>query len=117
MDQKFITVASTTLYPLVDPPQITQHPTPQLDMVPGSTVKFTVTATGGEDLTYRWQRNGADVDPLSKGVSGKTTNTLQIDNIKKKHEGTYTCIVSNAAGDTPSNPTQLTVRKFLYIVQ
>ena len=111
--QKFITGFSTTLYLPVDPLQITQHPTPQLDVVPGSTVKFTITATGGGTLTYKWQRDGADLDSLLQGVSGETTDTLQIDNVKKKHEGTYTCIVSNAAGPTPSNSAQLTVRKFL----
>ena len=83
-------------------------------MVPGSTVKFIVIATGGGTLTYKWQRDGADLDPLP-GVSGETTDTLQIDNVKKKHEGTYTCIVSNAAGSTLSNTAQLTVCKFLYV--
>ena len=105
------------IYPPVDPPKITYHPSDQLNVLPGSTVRFTVTATGGGTLTYKWQRNGADLDTLSKGVSGETTSTLQIDNVRKKHEGTYTCIVSNAAGATPSNPTQLTVRKFLCIVE
>ena len=83
-------------------------------MVAGSTVTFTVTTTGGGDLTYKWQQDGADLDPLP-GVSGETTDTLQIDNVKKKHEGAYTCIVSNAAGSTLSNTAQLTVCKFLYV--
>ena len=114
--KKVITDVCTTLYPPVDPPQITQHPIPQLDMVAGSTVKFTFTTTGGRDLTYNWQRNGADLNPLPEGMSGETTDTLQIDNVKRKYEGTCTCIVSNnTAGPTPSNPAQLTVRKFLYV--
>ena len=113
--QKFITGFSTTLYLPVDPPQITHHPTPQLDVVPGSAAKFTVTATGVGTLMHKWQRNGADLDPLPEGVSGETTSTLQIGNVKKKHKGTYTCIVSNAAGPTPSNSAQLIVRKFLYL--
>ena len=113
--KKFIDGFSTTLYLPVDPPQFTLHPTPQLNVVPGSTVKFTITATGGGDLTYKWQRDGADLHSLPEGVSGVTTDTLQIDNVKKKHKGKYTCIVSNAAGPTPSNSAQLTVRKFLYL--
>ena len=85
-------------------------------MVPGSTVKFTITATGGADLACKWQKIGADLDSLPGGVSGETTDTLRIDKVKKSHDGTYTCIVSNAAGSTPSNSAQLTVRKFLYLV-
>ena len=100
----------------VDPPQIKKHPTPHKDIVPGSTVRFTITTTGGGDLTYKWQRNGADLDPLPEGVSGETTHTLKIDNVEKSHQGDYRCIVSNAAGPTPSNPARLTVRKYFYIV-
>ena len=100
----------------VDPPQIKKHPASQKDIVPGSTVWFTIAATGGGDLTYEWQWNGADLDPLPEGVSGDTTSTLQIDNVKKSHQGDYTCIVSNAAGPTPSERAQLTVRKCMYFV-
>ena len=95
-------LVSTTFRPPVDPPQITQDSTSQLDVIPGSTVQFTVSAIGGGDLTYKWQRDGADLDPLAEAVSGEATDTLKIDNVKR-HKGTYTCIVSNAAGDTTSN--------------
>ena len=79
-------------------------------------MRFTVTATGGGYLTYKWQRNGADLDPLPEGVSGETTRTLMINNVEKSHQGNYTCILRNAAGPTPSNPAQLTVRKCFYLV-
>ena len=78
-------------------------------------MKFTVNTTGGGDLTYKWQRDGTDLDPIP-GVSGETASTLQIENVKKSHNGTYICIVSNAAGPTPSKPVQLTNSKFLYLV-
>ena len=109
-------MVSFTFYPLVDPPQITQQPAPRKDVVPGSTVRFTVTATGGGDMTYKWQRDGADLSPLTEGVSGETTDTLQIANVKKSHEGTYMCIVRNAAGPTSSECAPLTVRKCFYNV-
>ena len=82
-------------------------------MVAGSPVRFTVNAAGGGTLTHKWQKNGADLNPLPEGVSGETTNTLQIENVARSHEGTYSCIVSNKAGPTPSNPAQLTIRKCL----
>ena len=104
------------IYPPVDPPQITQNPAPQKDIVPRSTVNFTIVATGGGNLTYKWQQDGADLDPLLEGVSGETTHTLQIKNVKKRHQGDYRCIVSNAAGTTHSKPAQLTVCKCFYLV-
>ena len=68
-------------------------------------MRFTITATGGGDLTCKWQQDGADLDPLPEGVSGETPGVLQIDN------------VSNAAGPTPSKRARLTVRKCFYLVQ
>ena len=78
------------------PPKITQHPSDQLNVIPGSTVEFTVAATTAlEKLTYKWQSDGTDLDPLLEGVSCETVDTLCIDNVKKDHGGTYTCIVGN----------------------
>ena len=113
---------SMIVYPPVVQPQITQQPADQLDVVTGSPVEFTLIATTDfGTLTYQWQRNGADLNPPPEGVCGETTRTLQIDSVKKSHEGIYTCIVSNAVGATPlkpvsnttSNPAQLTVCKCL----
>ena len=59
-------------YPPVGIPQITQHPTPQKDVVPGSLVNFTVTATGGGDLTCKRGQDGADLGSLPEGMSGET---------------------------------------------
>ena len=110
------------MYPPVVQPQITQQPADQLDVVVGSPVEFTLIATTDfGTLTYQWQRNSTDLDPPPEGVSGETTRTLQIDSVKKSHEGIYRCIVSNKVGATPlkpvstttSNFAQLTVRKYL----
>ena len=113
MIKKLTTGFTTTFCPPVDSPQINKHPGDQPNVVCGSTVWFTVTATGGEDLKYKWKRNGVDLNPPPAGVSGESTNTLKIQNVKKNHEGTYTCIVSNTAGGVTSNPAQLTVRECL----
>ena len=101
------------IYPTVVPPAITQYPSDQLNVVPGSTVEFTVAATTDfGTLTYKWQRNGVDLDPLPEGVSGETTDTLTIASIQERHKGMYTCIVGNAVGETTSKPAQLTIRKY-----
>ncbi len=41
-------------------PQITQHPAGQT-VTAGQSVTFTVGATGSQPLSYRWQRNRADI--------------------------------------------------------
>ena len=90
----------------VELPQIIQQPANQLNVVPGTEVWFTVAATG-EDLAYKWQRDGANL--LEEGgVSGTTTNTLTITSVQKRDSGTYKCVVSNAAGGTSSNPAEYT---------
>ena len=98
----------------VELPQITQQPANQLNVVPGTEVWFTVAATG-EDLAYKWQRDGADL--LEEGgVSGTATNTLTITSVQKRDSGTYRCVVSNDAGETSSDPAELTLRECLYLV-
>ena len=80
-------------------------------------MEFIVGATtDAGDLTYQWklERGGVKIDPLPEGVSGATTNTLTIPNVRERHTGEYSCVVSNAAGDTTSQPTRLTLRKYLY---
>ena len=102
------------LHPAVGPPQITQQPDNKLNVVPGEKVEFIVGATtDAGDLTYQWklERGGVKIDPLPEGVSGATTDTLTIPNVQERHSGEYSCAVSNAAGDTTSQPTQLTLRK------
>ena len=99
-------------------PQITQQPADELNVVPRSPVKFTLIGnTDFGTLTYKWQWNDADLDPLPEGVSGETTRILQIDNVEKTHEGTYTCIVSNAIGPNSSKSAQLTVRKISLLLK
>ena len=87
----------------------------QLELDPGLTVTFTVTATtDARSPTYQWQLNGADLDPPPAGVSGTTTNTLTIANVQESNEGMYRCVVTNDAGNTTSNAAQLTVCECLY---
>ena len=79
-------------------------------------MNFTITTAGDENPTYRWQQNGADLNPLPQGVFGEATANLRIENVMMNHQGQYRCIVSNAAGNSiTSDPAQLTVRKFLYL--
>ena len=77
---------------------------------------FTVTATtDAGSLTYQWQLNGAELDPPPAGVSGATSDTLSIANVQERNEGLYRCVVTNDAGNTTSNPAQLTVCEWSYM--
>lgn len=68
----------------------------------GSTVAFTVGATGEGTLTYRWQLNG-------KALGGQNAAVLSLKNVSSKDAGTYICVVSNAGGAVTTDPATLTV--------
>ena len=90
----------------MNPLTITIHPTDELMVVPGTSTTFTVSveAVPGHDHTYQWQKNKTD-------IPGATSSTYIISRVVKAHEGTYRCVVTNAAGPVTSDPAQLTVCK------
>ncbi len=81
-------------------PNITQPPESQT-VYAGSGVSFAVTAIGTEPLSYFWQKNSLTLTNDGK-VSGARTNRLTITNITGDDQGSYSVIVSNAAGTTNS---------------
>ena len=58
----------------------------------GGTVTFNCSAQGGPDNTYQWQNDG-------ENLMNETDTTLIISNITAMNGGSYTCVVSNAAGN------------------
>ena len=93
------------LPPPVDPPQITQQPADELNVNPGSSVRFMVTATTATGaITYQWQLDGNSL-PL------QTARTLTLRNVQKSSEGNYSCIIANDGGSVNSDLAQLTVCK------
>ena len=91
-------------------PQVTVHPVDLNNIVPGSDVSFSVTATGTEPLSYQWQK---DVVDLTDGgsITGAVTSTLTIADVMESDEGGYRCVVTNTAGMDTSNTAVLTVGK------
>jgi len=99
------------VYLSVDQPQIIQHPADQLNVNPGLTVMFTITATTAVGaLTYQWQLDGSDLSPQT-GVTDITTHTLTFTSVQESSEANYSCVVTNARGSVKSNPAQLTICK------
>ena len=74
------------------------------DAVVGQSVKFAATADGSPPFKFQWLKNG-------KPISGATTALFAIPSARLEDAGLYVCIVSNAAGSSPSEPVNLVVRK------
>lgn len=82
-------------------PQITQQPASQTVAV-GQTATFTVTASG-QQLSYQWQKNSANISGAINASYTTPATTLQDNNAQ------FRCVVSNAAGTATSDPATLTV--------
>ena len=82
------------------PPAITGPPASQI-VSTSSTVTFTVTATG-DNLTYQWQFNGAN-------LSNANAASLTLSDVTPSQSGLYSAIVSNSADSVPSANAELLV--------
>ena len=88
-------------------PIITSQPESQT-LNPGNTVTFTVAASGNVDtnrivpMSYQWLFNGGT-------ISGATTNTYIISNVQPPDAGSYSVVVSDAAGSVTSAVAILTL--------
>ena len=86
----------------VTAPAITAQPKSQT-VNEGSSVTFSVTATGTAPLSYQWKKNGT-------AISGATKSSYTISSAKSSDEGSYTVTVSNSAGNVTSSAATLTVK-------
>ena len=62
----------------------------------GSNVTFSCSAMGGPDITYYWMKNGRIIENES---------ILVIADVDASSGGSYTCLVSNAAGNDSASTT------------
>lgn len=83
-------------------PSITVQPVSQT-VTEGSNVTFTVSATGSAPISYQWRHDGVD-------IFGQTGTNLTILSASTSSAGTYTVVVSNAAGSVTSSGATLTVK-------
>ncbi len=86
---------------VVSPPVLTKQPQ-SITVIQGNTATFTVTATGTAPLRYQWRKNGVN-------LSGATVSAYSIASATAANAGTYSVVVSNAAGSKTSNNATLTV--------
>jgi subtilisin family serine protease len=83
------------------PPSVTTPPATQT-VVAGSSVTFSVTATGTDPLSYQWRRN-------TQAITGATAASYTISSAQTTDSGSFDVIVSNPAGSVTSAAATLTV--------
>lgn len=86
---------------VITPPTITTQPAAQSAPL-GSSISFTVAASGTSPFNYQWQKNGAD-------INGANSDTLSLSNVQDADAAVYTVVVSNAAGSVTSGGAALAV--------
>ncbi|MDF1575870.1 MAG: immunoglobulin domain-containing protein [Bacteroidales bacterium] len=92
---------------------ITVHPADPGEKCVGESVSFDVLATG-TNLSFVWRRNGVDlVDDLR--ISGSSTASLTIDDLRFNDAGSYSCLVNGDEGTENSYPTTLVVNELTNI--
>jgi hypothetical protein len=92
---------------VIQPPVITTQPT-NVTVLEGEPAAFSITATGGQPLTYQWQDNGTNLTD-GGGISGSTTSNLVFASVSASEAGTYAIVVTNAAGAVISADALLTI--------
>jgi len=82
-------------------PQITAQPQGRT-VADGGSVTFNVTATGTAPLAYQWRKG-------NQPIENATGSSLTLNPVRAADAGSYSVVVSNAAGSVPSDPAVLTV--------
>lgn len=83
-------------------PTIASQPASQIVIEQQSTT-FRVTAASETPTTFQWLKNGVS-------IAGATSSTYTISNVTNSDAGTYSVLISNAAGNATSAGAVLTVR-------
>jgi hypothetical protein len=93
--------ANLTILSLYVPPSITAQP--YLETVAaGSSVSFTVGASGTAPLTYQWLLGGTP-------IAGATSPTITMQAVQAASAGSYSVVATNPAGSSRSTGAVLTV--------
>jgi hypothetical protein len=87
--------------PPIGPAIVTQPVATQTNLQ-GSTATFSVVASGSPPLCYQWRFNGVN-------ITNAVLYTYTRNNVQPADAGTYTVVITNAAGSVTSSPSVLTV--------
>jgi hypothetical protein len=78
------------------PPSVLTQPVDQTNVLTGGYATFSVAANGTTPLSYQWKFNTTTVIP------GATNQILTLTNLQAANAGSYSCMVTNVAGQTNS---------------
>jgi len=98
---------STTISVISAGPNITTQPASQT-VNPGTTVQFTIAATGTGTLTYQWRKDGVNLSNGGK-ISGATSTTLTVSSAQQTEVGNYSVAVTDSRGTITSVSAALSV--------
>lgn len=94
-------------------PEITQNPEASASAELGGSVTLTAAAAGATTLIYQWFK-GSTALTNGANISGATTPSLTLSNLTLADAGDYFLRVTNGLGSDDSNPSTLTVNKFVH---
>jgi hypothetical protein len=93
--------SSVALLTVIVPPTIGTQPQSQA-VIQGANVTFAASATGTPPLFFQWRKGAAN-------ISGATGTSYTLNNVQAASAGTYSLVVTNAAGSATSGNAVLTV--------
>ena len=101
-------------------PVIGTQPASPLTVLPGRTASFTVSATGANPLSYRWQYGASTNGPFANlsdntAVSGSATSALLVNPVALSDAGYYRVVITNIFGAATSSVAQLVVTPIGYV--
>ena len=92
-----------------NPPVVTGQPA-NVTTNAGSTVRFSITASGPPPLSYAWFKNGTNHLTDAGNVSGSATPTLTLTSVAPSDVGSYAARVTNPGGTATSASASLNIR-------
>ena len=93
--------------PIGSSPKITLQPQSQI-VLAGSTVAFSVAATGAPAVSYQWQHAGTNLFDEGE-ISGSSSSVLTISGVESGDTGSYAVVVSNVKGSVTSAKAVLSI--------
>jgi hypothetical protein len=94
--------SSNAILTVLSPVAITSQPVSQTDVVSGTNVTFTVSATGTPPLYYQWRHD--DVN-----IPNANLSTYTILGVQTNDAGNYAVVITNSINAVTSAPASLTV--------